>query len=114
MTANAISAGTIETMGASVKTPLSARLGVMSSLSSSLTASAIGWRTPCGPTRMGPSRTCTQAMIFRSSSVMKVTDTSTAFSKTTIFSRGRTYVSTMFHRAGRRRSSIDLAHDDVD
>ncbi len=53
-------------------------------------ASAIGWSMPCGPTRIGPSRTCTQAITFRSSSVMKVTDTSTAFSSTTILTSGTT------------------------
>ena len=46
MTANAMSAGTIEIIGASVKTHLSARAGVMSSLRISLTASAIGCRAP--------------------------------------------------------------------
>src|SRR2546430_12103027 len=42
--------------GASQKTSLSAFSGMMSSLMSSFTASAIGCSKPCGPTRMGPSR----------------------------------------------------------
>ena len=85
-----MSAGTIETIGASVNTHRSARAGVMSSFSSSLMASAIGCSAPCGPTRIGPSRTCTHAMTLRSRSVMKVTDTRTAFSSTRILSSGTT------------------------
>ncbi len=42
ITANVINAGTITMMGAAVKTHLSARAGVMSSLRISFTASAIG------------------------------------------------------------------------
>jgi hypothetical protein len=57
-------------IGASVNTKRSARAGVMSSFSSSLMASAIGCSTPCGPTRIGPSRTCTHAITFRSSSTI--------------------------------------------
>ena len=70
MTANVMSAGTITMIGAAVKTHLSARVGVMSSLRISLIASAIGWREPYGPTRIGPSRTCTHAMTLRSSRTM--------------------------------------------
>ena len=65
-----ISAGTIEMIGAAVNTHLSARTGVMSSLIISLIASAIGCRTPYGPTRIGPSRDCAHAMTLRSSSTI--------------------------------------------
>ena len=46
MTAYTMSAGTIEMIGAAVKTHLSARTGVMSSLIISFTASATGCRMP--------------------------------------------------------------------
>ncbi len=70
ITAKVMSAGTITMMGAAVNTHLSARVGVMSSFSRSFMASAIGCSMPYGPTRIGPSRTCTHAMTFRSSSTM--------------------------------------------
>ena len=70
ITAYTISAGTIEMIGATVKTHLSARTGVMSSLIISFTASATGWRIPYGPTRIGPSRDCAHAITLRSSSTM--------------------------------------------
>jgi hypothetical protein len=70
MTAYTMSAGTIAMIGAAVKTHLSARVGVMSSFNISFTASAIGWRIPCGPTRIGPRRDWAQAITFRSSSTM--------------------------------------------
>ena len=65
-----MSAGTIAMIGAAVNTHLSARVGVMSSLIISFTASATGCRMPYGPTRIGPSRDCAQAMTLRSSSTM--------------------------------------------
>ena len=57
-------------IGAAVNTHRSARTGVMSSLIISFTASATGCRTPYGPTRIGPSRDCAQAITLRSSSTM--------------------------------------------
>ena len=54
MTAKAISAAITDSIGASVKTTLSAPDGVMSSLKISLTPSASGWSRPSGPTRFGP------------------------------------------------------------
>jgi hypothetical protein len=44
--------------------------GTMSSFSSIFTASAIVCSSPCGPTRIGPSRTCRSASTFRSISTM--------------------------------------------
>src|SRR5437764_13363429 len=90
-----MSAGTMEMMGAAVKTHLSARVGVMSSLIISFTASATGWSTPYGPTRIGPRRDCAHAITLRSSSTMYVTATSVAFSTMAIFRRGMKRVSIM-------------------
>ena len=69
-TAKASRAGPSASAGARVKTNRSARRGITSSLMRSFRTSAIGWSSPCGPTRLGPSRTCMNAMTFRSSSVM--------------------------------------------
>ncbi len=95
MTAKAISAGTSTMIGAAVNTALSTRTGVMSSFRKSFSTSAIGWRMPCGPTRIGPRRTCTQACTFRSSSTMYITVVSTAASTVTIMINGTMTVSTM-------------------
>ena len=70
ITANTTRAGTNAMIGAAVKTHRSTRTGVMSSLIISFRASAIGCKAPYGPTRIGPSRDCTHAMTFRSSSTM--------------------------------------------
>ncbi len=59
-----------EISGAIQKITLSASSGMMSSLISSFTASAIGCSKPCGPTRMGPSRACMSAMTLRSIKTM--------------------------------------------
>src|SRR6478672_12008461 len=83
-------------IGAAVNTHLSARTGVMSSLIISFTASAIGWRTPYGPTRIGPSRDCAHAITLRSSSTMYVTPTSVAFRTMTIFKSGITKLSIIY------------------
>ena len=56
-TANTRNAGISEMMGPRVKMSASDRLGMMSSLATNLRPSAIGWSSPCQPTRMGPSRT---------------------------------------------------------
>src|ERR1035438_6992039 len=57
ITANAVSPVKVDITGASQKMDLSAPLGMISSLMSSFKASAIGCKRPCGPVRMGPSRT---------------------------------------------------------
>src|SRR5664280_2188629 len=67
-TAKAVSAVMVETQGANQKMALSAFDGMMSSLSSSLKASAIGCSSPCGPVRMGPRRTWKSASTLRSTS----------------------------------------------
>ena len=89
ITANAMIAGTSTMIGASVNTHLSARTGVMSSLTNSFSTSAIGWSTPCGPTRIGPRRTWTHACTLRSSSTRYMTVTSTAARTMTILMSGR-------------------------
>ena len=68
-TANAVSAVKVETHGANQKMALSESAGMMSSLSSSFRASAMGCSSPCGPTRMGPRRTWKSASTLRSTSV---------------------------------------------
>src|ERR1700674_2249011 len=68
--ANATIAAVTEISGAPQKISRSALSGIMSSLSSSFTASAIGCSRPCGPTRIGPSRTCMSAITLRSTSTM--------------------------------------------
>ena len=47
----------------------SAESGIEVSFNSSLTPSAIGCSSPCGPTRYGPMRDCIRAANLRSSSV---------------------------------------------
>src|ERR1035441_9475477 len=69
-TAKAVSPVIVETHGANQKIALSASVGMMSSLSSSLRASAMGYTNPCGPTRMGPRRTWKSASSLRSTSTM--------------------------------------------
>src|ERR1043166_913482 len=96
ITAYTISAGTIEMIGAAVKTHRSAFVGVMSSFNINLIASAIGCSTPYGPTRIGPSRDCAHAITLRSSSTMYVTPTSVAFNTIKIFNRGMRNVSIIF------------------
>ena len=56
-TANAVSAVNVEMHGANQNKTLSESAGIISSLSSSLRASAMGWSIPFGPVRMGPRRT---------------------------------------------------------
>ena len=54
-TATTISVGTSRTTGARSITQRSASSGVVSSFVMSLTRSAMGWSTPYGPHRLGPS-----------------------------------------------------------
>src|SRR5450631_1948953 len=63
-------AAVTEISGANQKMALSASSGIMSSLMSSFTASAMGCSKPCGPTRIGPRRACMSAMTLRSISTM--------------------------------------------
>ena len=74
-TTNTVNAASTTMNGATQKTILSASAGMMSSLRSSFRASAIGCRSPCGPTRIGPSRTCMCARILRSSQFIAMTAT---------------------------------------
>jgi len=69
-TVKAVSPVIVEIMGANQKIALSASDGMMSSFSRSLSASASGCSSPCGPTRMGPSRTWKSASTLRSTSTM--------------------------------------------
>jgi hypothetical protein len=47
------------------------------SLVNSFTASAIGWRSPCGPTTLGPLRNCIYPRTFRSIRVRNATASNT-------------------------------------
>ena len=75
ITAKVSSAGTKDIAGASRNSTLSAWAGSVSSLSRFLSPSAAGWNSPCGPTRLGPRRSCIQAQMRRSASVSRATPT---------------------------------------
>ena len=66
ITAQAASASTVETSGASRNTPLLAPAGMIGSLSANFSMSAKDWNRPQGPTTLGPRRICTAAQILRS------------------------------------------------
>src|SRR3989339_1559266 len=66
MTRKESNTGRKMTMGASQKMGLSTSAGVMSSFPMSLMASATVWTAPCGPTSMGPGRSCMWADTLRS------------------------------------------------
>ncbi len=68
-TAQAASAGMMVMMGPSTNRPLLAAVGMMISLVSSLSASAIGCNRPKGPTRFGPRRIWVKPIALRSHSV---------------------------------------------
>ena len=68
ITAQAASASTQVTSGASRNTPLLAPAGIIGSLSTNLSRSAKDWNRPQGPTTLGPRRICTAAQILRSAS----------------------------------------------
>ncbi len=70
MTAITRNAETITSTGAVRWTTWSAERGTMSSLVSSLMASAIGCKSPSGPTRLGPIRSWNRAATLRSSQTM--------------------------------------------
>ncbi len=70
ITAQAASASTQVTSGASRNTPLLAPAGMTGSLSTNFSRSAKDWNRPKGPTTLGPRRICTAAQILRSASRM--------------------------------------------
>ena len=57
-------------IGARVKIHGSASAGLKSSLPIILKASAMLWKTPCGPTRLGPCRSCMTARARRSKTML--------------------------------------------
>ena len=70
ITAQAASASTQLTSGASRNTPLLAPAGMIGSFSTNFRRSAKDWNRPQGPTTLGPRRICTAAQILRSASRM--------------------------------------------
>src|ERR1041384_3118185 len=66
ITENTMNADATAMYGAKKKIQRSAFSGMKSSLVSNFNPSAIGWSSPHGPTRIGPSRACMNAEIFRS------------------------------------------------
>ncbi len=70
ITAQAASASTQVTSGASRNTPLLAPAGITGSLTTNFSKSANDWNRPQGPTTFGPRRICTAAQILRSASRM--------------------------------------------
>jgi hypothetical protein len=72
MTAKAMKAIVPDITGAAMNNSLSAVRGMMSSLSGSLSASAMGWSRPNGPARFGPGRFCIRPMTRRSAQIMKI------------------------------------------
>ena len=81
MTAQAASAHTAVTSGASRKTPLSAPAGITGSLSTNFRRSANDCSRPNGPTTLGPRRSCTAAQTLRSISSRKAMMISSPTSK---------------------------------
>ena len=61
-----MNAPTLTRTGAITKSFRSTFFGKMASLKRSLTVSAIVWRSPHGPTRFGPMRSCMKPETFRS------------------------------------------------
>ena len=68
ITAQAASASTQVTSGASRNTPLLAPAGMIGSLNTNFSRSAKDCSRPHGPTTFGPRRICTAAQILRSAS----------------------------------------------
>ena len=66
ITAQAESASTQVTSGASRNTPLLEPDGMTGSLKQNFNRSAKDWNRPQGPTTLGPRRNCTAAQILRS------------------------------------------------
>ncbi len=70
-------------IGASVKMTGSASAGRKSSLPIILKASATLWKMPCGPTRLGPWRSCMKARARRSKTMLASAATKTTMYATT-------------------------------
>ena len=70
--AKATKAGAADSTGATTNISLSAPVGMMSSFSGSLSASAIGCSRPNGPARFGPGRFCIRPMTRRSAQIMNI------------------------------------------
>ena len=68
-TAQAANAGMIVMIGPSTNRPLLAAVGMMISLVSSFSASAMGCSKPNGPTRLGPKRIWVKPIALRSHKV---------------------------------------------
>ncbi len=68
ITAQAASASTQVTSGASRNTPLLAAAGIVGSFRTNFSRSAKDCSRPHGPTTFGPRRICTAAQILRSAS----------------------------------------------
>ncbi|MNN11872.1 hypothetical protein D3C81_1248470 [compost metagenome] len=66
ITAQTATAGISTISGAIRYMPRLTCVGIMTSLSSSFSTSAIGCSRPSGPTRFGPRRTCIQPISLRS------------------------------------------------
>ena len=93
MTANAVIAGTATTNGASMKTTLSAAVGVKSSLNISFMPSASDCSRPKGPFMFGPLRCCMNATTRRSYQIVNSVRTSNSTKANSAFS------STTHHRS---------------
>ncbi|OPZ65754.1 MAG: hypothetical protein BWY83_02984 [bacterium ADurb.Bin478] len=70
MTENVSRAGTNTSAGANQYNVFSTWLGVISSLNKNLMPSATGCSRPNGPTRLGPTRSCINALTLRSANSM--------------------------------------------
>src|SRR6185503_1383332 len=89
MTEKTMNADATAMYGAKKKIQRSAFSGMKSSLTSSLRPSAIGCSSPHGPTRIGPSRACMNAEIFRSRYVAYATQSATSVTTRPIWIRGQ-------------------------
>src|SRR5262245_48044512 len=94
MTAQAASASTAATSGASRNTPLSAPAGIKGSLSTNFKRSANDCSRPNGPTTFGPRRSCTAAQTLRSIKSRKAM----VMSKSTSSTRLSSTISSSGHR----------------
>ena len=79
MTTTTVTVPTSSTMGATLNTARSAPSGTVSSLSASFSTSAIGWSSPNGPQRLGPSRDWKRARARRSNQVFSAVAITMAF-----------------------------------
>src|SRR5664280_180785 len=85
ITMNVSRATDTEIIGASRYSPRLTLAGVRSSLKRSLTASTIGWKSPSGPTRLGPRRSWMNAAPRRSTHSMTATRVRTVPAMTATF-----------------------------